>query len=188
MLLPLGRHSIMNGVAVALDAPHPLVDKQTEALLAQFVSWDELFAWQKTEALRLAADAGLTADAIPYEQWAQAFPASSAASRDAYLRLRHVDPQWVVRTFPRLPKPYVVDLTKRHRPDRFGPPHAGKPLDLSPGPDGHEVRIRQEDSSGWEASCLEPPCAWAVASPDFVELRAWAYAHATAPQSGVSHG
>ncbi len=87
--LPLGRHSMMNGVT--LDATD---HDETEA--AGFVSllrgltkvWERIFQWAPQEAGRLAASAGWHpgGGAVPLVEWFERFPSSRGASADVFCR------------------------------------------------------------------------------------------------------
>ena len=180
MLLPLGRHSIINGVAVDLSALPDTQERQTLALIGQFAAWGELFAWKRAEVTRLPAQAGWRDQAVPYRHWLQRFPAASDVSRDAYLRLRGVDPRWVVDTFPVLPKP-PSDEPERPpwRPADVGQPAVGEKVGISPGPDGHDVTITAGITGWYTANCREPGCGWQSRSMAFPAVRWQAKRHAT---------
>jgi hypothetical protein len=177
-LLPLGRHSIMNGVRVPLDRLPDGAEQLVPALLGQFAGWDRLRRWQGEELARLAETAGLHSETIPYEQWAILFPASIEASRSAYLRLRGVDPSWIVRTFPRLWDPDPTEA--QPQPTEVRRPEPGDTVRVSPGPDGHDLIITADQSGCWyTARCGEPGCDWTVGSIHFPLVRRHAKRHAT---------
>jgi hypothetical protein len=87
-VLPLGRHSIMNGIAlgVAEAAPHDV-----EAFGVRFeglsLGWDRLFEWGDEEARRLAAEVIDLGPDVPLDVWQRRFPPSLRASVDAYERI-----------------------------------------------------------------------------------------------------
>ncbi len=87
-VLPLGRHSIMNGVGLRVaTASQEEVDAFCVRLEGLELGWDRLHAWARDEARRLArsfADAGPD---VPLEVWQRTFPPSLEASLDAYERI-----------------------------------------------------------------------------------------------------
>ncbi len=86
-VLPLGRHSIMNGVALRV-AQAPASDVAAFAVDFEGLagSWHRLSEWGHAEARRLAATVdGESAD-VPLAEWEKRLPASLAASVDAYER------------------------------------------------------------------------------------------------------
>ncbi len=88
-VLPLGRHSILNGVALRVaEASSEDADAFAVAFEGLSLGWDTLFAWGDAEARRLAdalVEAG-TAD-VPLEVWQRTHLPSLAASIDAYERI-----------------------------------------------------------------------------------------------------
>lgn len=178
-LLPLERHSIANGVAVDLSALPETQERQRLALMGQFAGWDELYAWKRREVSRLAAEADWRDEAVPYRDWVQRFPTSTEVSRDAYLRLRGVDPQWVVDTFPALPKPLPRLPENPWVPADVGQPALGEHVAISPGPDGHDVTITGGATGWYSAKCGEDGCHWQWRSMAFLAVRGQAKRHAT---------
>ncbi len=177
-LLALERHSIANGVAVDLNALPETQERQTLALMAQFAGWKGLYAWTEAEVHRLAAQAGWAdRSAVPYAEWLQRFPTSSEVSRDAYLRLRGVDPKWVVDTFPVLPRPASQMPEDPWEPADVGQPAAGERVGISPGPDGHDVTIGAGKTGTYSAICGEPGCGWQWRSLAFPAVRWQANRH-----------
>lgn len=82
----LGRHSLMNGVGVRVDAPPHVTDEQ-RARLEEFARGDaRLSDWRSVEYLRLAASFNPLAD-ISLTDWKREHPANREASRDAFARL-----------------------------------------------------------------------------------------------------
>lgn len=94
-VLPLGRHSLMNGVGrrvvsgPSTDADAD-TDADTEAFCQSFnalgLSWSRLSEWGDAEVQRLASLAAFDVEDVPLDQWQRAFPVSAAASVDAYER------------------------------------------------------------------------------------------------------
>ena len=90
--LPVGRHSLMNGVAY-----EPTSEGGED--LAGFVDqlgglvdvWRRLGDWRVQEATRLVADPATVADSIPLAVWRRRFPASIGASVDALCRFVELD-------------------------------------------------------------------------------------------------
>jgi hypothetical protein len=178
MLLPLGRHSIMNGVRIPIDPLPDAADVLEQALLDQFTGWDDLASWKEMEVHRLAASADLHGETVAYAEWEELFPVSLRASRDAYLRLRGVDPGWVFRTFPNLaqqsdpPEP-------AWEPREVDQPAAGEQVRISPGPDGHDVTLTASETDWYTARCDHPGCGWSSRSTAFPLARWHANRHAT---------
>lgn len=82
----LGRHSLMHGVGVRIDAPPHVRDEQS-ARLKEFARGDvRLRDWRRAEYPRLAASFDPLAD-VPLRVWRQKHPASWEASQDAFARL-----------------------------------------------------------------------------------------------------
>ena len=84
--LALGRHSIMNGVAIR-GGVSPEVRQRQEARLEEFLEHHRsLSDWKKFEFTRLAAVFDPLAD-VPLRVWQEQWPPSRGASRDAITRL-----------------------------------------------------------------------------------------------------
>ncbi|MEZ0339875.1 hypothetical protein ACAG25_07820 [Mycobacterium sp. pV006] len=82
----LGRHSIMNGVSVRLNAS-PDVQAQQLDRLKEFARGDEhLREWPQLEYRRLAASFDPLAD-VPLRVWQEVHPPGRDASLDAFARL-----------------------------------------------------------------------------------------------------
>ncbi|WP_264033512.1 hypothetical protein [Mycolicibacterium duvalii] len=82
----LGRHSLMNGIGVRLNAS-PEVQERQLARLDDFRRGDQrLRDWKRHEYPRLAASFDRGAD-VPLRIWQQVHPPSPEASRDAFARL-----------------------------------------------------------------------------------------------------
>lgn len=90
-VLPLGRHSKMNGVgrrlAVAPATSRTDLDAFCQSLTALSLSWLRLAEWGVAEARRLATLHDFDAEDVSLHNWQRAFLASTPASVDAYERL-----------------------------------------------------------------------------------------------------
>ncbi len=85
-ILPLGRHSMMNGVALGLDPPQSddPTERLTESITGFFEFSSRLFDWKREEAQRLVDASGFdSAEALPLDRWLEANPGSPGASADA---------------------------------------------------------------------------------------------------------
>ena len=85
-LLPLGRHSLMNGRGVRVGAPLREVTVQQAAMLEALNVQESLQQWGRDEALRLCADAFPDLEEVPLPRWTAGLPESSVASEDAAQR------------------------------------------------------------------------------------------------------
>ena len=88
-ILPLGRHSLMNGTVLRTDrAQHDIATKRfLESLLEMRQFWSRLWEWKKEEAQRLAEVSGLKRLAsVPLETWLEANDTTRGASVDAWCR------------------------------------------------------------------------------------------------------
>jgi hypothetical protein len=84
--LALGRHSLMNGIGIRVNASPEVVEEQT-ARLMEFAKGDgRLQDWRRDEYHVLAAEFDPLAD-IPLRIWQQQWPPCRAASADAFSRL-----------------------------------------------------------------------------------------------------
>ena len=95
-ILPLGRHSLMNGAGMRGDVARD--DEQltafVDALMSSVRSWTKLSAWQATEAADLATRAGWLGNGtteIPLSSWLIQWPGSPGASVDAFCRFLETD-------------------------------------------------------------------------------------------------
>lgn len=181
VLLPLGRHSVMNGVRVPLDRLPRRAEEQFPALVNQFAGWDRLQRWRQEEVQRLATLGGLAEEAVSYRDWLELFPVSTEVSRDAYLRLRGVDPAWVVDTFPVIPWHAGRDPDEGEwKPAEIGRPRPGETVAISPGPDGHDVTVATDRLDVWfSARCTELECGWSHRGLAFALVHRHALGHAT---------
>ena len=85
--LPLGRHSIMNGVAHRVAGATPASTQLfTDAIMRLAVTWDQLDDWQVREVHQLATAEELP-DEVLLDDWTRMFPPGWRASRDAFARL-----------------------------------------------------------------------------------------------------
>lgn len=87
-VLPLGRHSIMNGVGLRVAGAS---EAEAEAFAVRFqglgLGWERLSAWGHAEARRLADGLDGAGPDVALEAWQEACPPSLAASVDAYQRI-----------------------------------------------------------------------------------------------------
>jgi hypothetical protein len=87
-VLPLGRHSIMNGVALAVAEASP---EDVRAFGVRFeglsLGWDRLYEWGDAEARRLAAGVLDLGPDVRLELWQKRFRPSVKGSIDAYERI-----------------------------------------------------------------------------------------------------
>ncbi len=87
-VLPLGRHSLMNGVGLRVaEASEGEVDAFAVRLEGLGLGWDRLFDWGAAEARRLADSLVGVGPDLPLAAWQAAFPPSTTASLDAYERI-----------------------------------------------------------------------------------------------------
>ena len=92
--LPLGRHSIMNGVTLSGgNTDDTAVAGFVDLLRGLTKVWKRIFEWAPQEAGRLAASAGWDSGegAVPLVEWLERFPASRGASVDAFCRFVEYD-------------------------------------------------------------------------------------------------
>lgn len=87
-VLPLGRHSLMNGVGLRVAGAS---EAEAAAFAVHFeglgLGWERLSAWGAAEARRLADRLGDGGPDVPLATWQKAFPPSVEASLDAYERI-----------------------------------------------------------------------------------------------------
>ncbi len=87
-VLPLGRHSLLNGVALQVAEA---TDEQAAAFAVQFeglsLGWDLMCEWGRAEARRLADTLVDSGSDVPLEVWQRTFRPSPTASLDAYERI-----------------------------------------------------------------------------------------------------
>jgi len=91
--LPLGRHSIMNGVSFGGGDISDAAIKDFVAFFSGLTSvWKRIFEWAPEEAGRLAAAAGWdNLESVPLVDWLDRNPTSTGASVDAYSRFVEYD-------------------------------------------------------------------------------------------------
>ena len=88
-ILPLGRHSIMNGAAIGLEAPQSEdpTERFTESMMALHEFSGRLSDWKRQEGRRLVAEIGFEGlDVVPVDSWLGANAGSPGASADAIAR------------------------------------------------------------------------------------------------------
>lgn len=91
-VLPLGRHSMMNGVGFnAEGATDEDIDAFSHVLAGLTEVWMRLHEWGEAEVKRLHDLAGLGSDPIPVPTWMHLFPPSIGASVDAFCRFVEYD-------------------------------------------------------------------------------------------------
>ncbi len=125
-ILPLGRHSMMNGVALSLHNADS--NARTERLIESVMElqdfWDRLSTWKSEEGERLVAVSGFGGlETVPLDRWLEANGASLGASADAMCRFVDED------------LPDLDELDDMRRARRVG----GSPLKA---PDAAEVHRR----------------------------------------------
>ena len=92
--LPLGRHSMMNGVTLGGGSIDDAAVHGFAELLRGLTSvWKRIFEWAPQEAGRLAASAGWDSGegAVPLVEWLERFASSRGASADAFCRFVEYD-------------------------------------------------------------------------------------------------
>ncbi|MCH7902052.1 MAG: hypothetical protein IH818_14275 [Acidobacteria bacterium] len=90
--LPVGRHSIMNGVRFGGgDLDDAEISAMAEWFLGLTKVWRRLMDWGPEEAKRLSAVLGNVGEAIPLVEWLERFPSSRGASVDAFCRFVEYD-------------------------------------------------------------------------------------------------
>ena len=85
-ILPLGRHSLMNGIGVRLADGELQVRRQTNAFLATVQRWDSLNAWQRAEFAWMAAPLRGRGPTVSLVEWQRRWPPSLGASVDVFER------------------------------------------------------------------------------------------------------
>ncbi|UHJ57095.1 hypothetical protein LT337_09855 [Mycolicibacterium fortuitum] len=91
--LPLGRHSIMNGVAIRSGANVAEVEQQATGMVQLVQRQRGLHTWHDEEFRRLATAFGADED-VPLREWQARWPSSRDTSKDAFARLL----QWLSST------------------------------------------------------------------------------------------
>ena len=91
-VLPLGRHSLMNGVGLRHSEYEDEGLAGLSAVLVQLVQvWFRLADWKVEEGQRRTSDAFKGMKTIPWSNWEQANPVSAGASADAFCRFVEYD-------------------------------------------------------------------------------------------------
>jgi hypothetical protein len=106
-ILPLGQHSIMNGIGIPLSTPEgPGLTAQFEQFAALGRGWDDIDAWAGLEGDRLVAVVqelpGLPGAEVPLPTWQEWFPRSREASADAFVRMISLQQPWLVEMEPQV--------------------------------------------------------------------------------------
>jgi hypothetical protein len=106
-ILPLGQHSIMNGASIRLTTPNgPGLDAKFEQFVALGRGWEDLSRWAALEGDRLASTVSeanwSSFESVPLATWQMWFPASPAASADAFVRLIAEQQPWLLEIEPRV--------------------------------------------------------------------------------------
>jgi len=90
--LPVGRHSIMNGVRFGGgDLSDERIRDLTAWLRGLTKVWFRMFDWGPEEASRLGTVVGDVGEAVPLPEWLDRFPHSDGASVDAFCRFVDYD-------------------------------------------------------------------------------------------------
>ncbi len=100
-ILPLGQHSIMNGIGIRLATPEgPGLTAKFEQFVALGRGWQDIDAWAEIEGERLVAAAegfgSRLAESVPLPTWQEWFPPSREASADAFARLIALQQPWLI--------------------------------------------------------------------------------------------
>ena len=96
--LPLGRHSIMNGIGILMSATRPEFEDGANALIAFSQKSVELSDWGhlQTRTLFESVPAWADREVITVIEWQKKFKASKKNSRDAFAAYYGVDELWQV--------------------------------------------------------------------------------------------
>lgn len=105
-ILPLGQHSIMNGIGLRLSTAD---DARLTATFEQFAAlghgWQDIDAWAVLEGDRLVDEVlrhcGHVDERVPLLVWQEWFPPSRDASADAFSRLMCLQQPWLSEIEPR---------------------------------------------------------------------------------------
>lgn len=90
--LPVGRHSLMNRIALGgTEITDERIAGFSAWLLGLTKIWIRLLDWRTTEARSLADGAGQKGESVPLKAWLQRFPSSTGASVDAFCRFVEYD-------------------------------------------------------------------------------------------------
>jgi len=106
-ILPLGQHSIMNGIGIPLSTPEgPGLAARFEQFAALGRGWQGLDAWAEFEGDRMAAMIpeadGLPDGEVPLPRWQEWFPPGRDASVDTFIRLIALQQPWLIEMEPRI--------------------------------------------------------------------------------------
>lgn len=89
--LPVGRHSLMNGVTVGVSSDDSELNNFVSQLRSLRSVWNELFDWRDKEVTRLTEGSGLDGESIHLSEWMRLHPVSTGASVDAFCRFVNYD-------------------------------------------------------------------------------------------------
>jgi hypothetical protein len=109
-ILPLGQHSIMNGIGIRLSTPEgPGLSAKFEQFVALGRGWNDLYDWAAVEGERLVASLPESStdkrESVPLNLWQEWFPPGRVASADAFVRLIAEQQPWLVEM-----EPLVIDV------------------------------------------------------------------------------
>jgi len=100
--LPLGIHSLLNGVGVPYTGGPLVRDASIDQVLAMLATHSELHAWRDQEVHRLADQCHIRGDEVDAEWWQELHPRSPVACGFAYQRLIEQNHPWLVALVPQL--------------------------------------------------------------------------------------
>ena len=84
--LPLGRHSVMNGVAIPANVPREELEKRISAMMTLTKSWEDLATWctLKTRSLFESVPEWAEMKLIPIDLWEKKFESSLETSLNSF--------------------------------------------------------------------------------------------------------
>ena len=90
--VPLGRHSLMNGVSLSTSPlDESSVESFTDALKGLNSIWQRLFDWRESEATRLVGSTDQPGASLSLNDWLKRFPGFMGASVDSFCRFVEYD-------------------------------------------------------------------------------------------------
>ncbi len=92
-VLPLGRHSMMNGIALSgREVPGDAATAEFVVAMKRLTGfWNQISSWHVDESKRLAGSIPLEGSSAPLNEWLEYFPSSLGASVDAFCRFLDAD-------------------------------------------------------------------------------------------------